>query len=416
MSAEKIGIQDGQLSVPDHVRIPYIEGDGVGVDITPAMQLVVEAAVSKAYDGSRSIEWVEILAGEKAKEKLGEYLPQETLEAIREHVVAIKGPLTTPVGGGIRSLNVAIRQALDLYSCVRPVKWYGQGSPIKRPELVDYVIWRENTDDVYIGIEWPSGSNEVLKVLNFLRNEMGVPPEKLPSDCSVGIKPASEYKSKRHVRKALRWALDNGRRVATLMHKGNIQKFTEGYFARWGYEVAEEPEFAGLVITEGELQERYKGDMERAKAEGYKLLLNDRIADNMFQQILTRTGDYDVIITMNLNGDYISDAAAGLVGGLGLAPGANIGDGYAVFEATHGTAPKYAGKDKVNPGSLILSAAFMLSYLGWREAAALIEEGLRRTLAERIGTYDLVREWKKEGIEGQEVSCSAFARAIVAHM
>jgi len=416
LSAERIRIEDGRLVVPDHVRIPYIQGDGVGVDITPAMQLVVEAAVSKAYSGEKSIEWVEVLAGEKARERTGEYLPEETVEAIREHVVAIKGPLTTPVGGGIRSLNVALRQLLDLYSCVRPVKWYGQGSPIKRPELVDYVIWRENTDDVYIGIEWPTRSPEAEKLLSFLRGELGVPEEKLPDDASIGIKPASEGKSKRHIRKALRWALENGRQTATLMHKGNIQKFTEGYFSRWGYEVAAEPEFQGKIVSESQLAERYGGDMERAKADGYKLLLNDRIADNMFQQILTRTGDYDVIITMNLNGDYISDAAAGLVGGLGLAPGANIGDGYALFEATHGTAPKYAGEDKVNPGSLILSGAFMLDYLGWKEAARLIEGGLRRTLAERIGTYDLVREWKKEGIRGHEVSCSAFARAIVDHM
>ena len=416
MSAEKIRLEGDRLVVPDHVCIPYIQGDGVGVDITPAMLRVVDAAVSKAYGGGRSIEWLELLAGEKAKAETGEYLPEDTVEAIREHVVAIKGPLTTPVGGGIRSLNVALRQILDLYSCVRPVRWYGQGAPIKRPELVDYVIWRENTDDVYIGIEWPAGSPEARKLISFLRDEMGVPEGKLPDDCSVGIKPASEKKSKRHIRKALRWALENGRRVATLMHKGNIQKFTEGYFVRWGYEVAAEPDFQGRVITEAELGERYGGDFERARADGYKLLLNDRIADNMFQQLLTRTGDYDVIIAMNLNGDYISDAAAGLVGGLGLAPGANIGDGYAVFEATHGTAPKHAGRDEVNPGSLILSAAFMLDYLGWKEAASLIEEGLRRTLADRIGTYDLVREWKKERIQGHEVSCSAFARAIVENM
>lgn len=416
MNAERIRLEDGRLVVPDHVRIPYIEGDGVGVDITPAMQEVVEAAVSKAYKGERSIEWLELLAGEKAKERTGEYLPGRTVEAIREHVVAIKGPLTTPVGGGIRSLNVALRQLLDLYSCVRPVKWYGQGSPIKRPELVDYVIWRENTDDVYIGIEWPAKSPEAKRLLSFLRGELGVPEEKLPDDASIGIKPASEWKSKRHIRKALRWALENGRRVVTLMHKGNIQKFTEGYFSRWGYEVAAEPEFQGVVIPEDELSQRYDGDRDRARSDGYELVLNDRIADNMFQQLLTRTGDYDVIVAMNLNGDYISDAAAGLVGGLGLAPGANIGDGYALFEATHGTAPKYAGKDKVNPGSLILSGAFMLDYLGWKEAARLIEEGLRRTLAERIGTYDLVREWKKEGIQGREVPCSAFARAIVEHM
>ncbi len=407
----------GNLKVPDEPIIPYIQGDGIGVDITPAMIRVVNAAVQHAYGNRRRIVWMEVYAGDKALKLTGQYLPQETVELIREHVVAIKGPLTTPVGGGIRSLNVTLRQTLDLYSCVRPVKWYGQPAPIRHPELVDYVIWRENTDDVYAGIEWPVDSNEAIKLLNFLRNELNVSPSKLPVDCSIGIKPASEWKSKRHIRKALRWALANNRRKVTIMHKGNIMKFTEGYFRKWAYEVAQEPEFRNVVITQEQLQEQFSGDMEKARQAGYKLLMNDVIADNMLQQIITRTGEYDVIIAQNLNGDYISDASAGLVGGLGMAPGANIGDGYAVFEATHGTAPKYAGQDKVNPGSIILSAAFMLRYIGWVEAADLIEDSIRRVLKDRIGTYDLVREWKGMNItDAKEVSTSEFADYIIKYM
>ena len=414
---EKIKIGPyGTLEVPDKPIIPFIEGDGVGVDITPAMRKVVDAAVEKAYGSKRKIVWMEVYAGDKSLKLTGQYLPEETVELIREHVVAIKGPLTTPVGGGIRSLNVTLRQVLDLYSCVRPVKWMGQPAPIKKPEDVDYVIWRENTDDVYVGVEWAQNTNEVIRLINFLRNELGVDPKKIPMDVSIGIKPTSEWKTKRHFRKALRWALAKGRRKVTIMHKGNIMKFTEGFFRKWGYEVAKEPEFRNVVITEEELNEKYNGDFEKAKADGYKIIMNDRIADNMLQQILTRTGEYDVIIAQNLNGDYISDAAAGLIGGLGMAPGANIGDGYAVFEATHGTAPKYAGKNMANPGSIILSAAFMLDYIGWHEAAILIEEGIKRTLADRVGTYDLVREWKKEGIEAREVGTSEFADEIIKHM
>jgi isocitrate dehydrogenase len=414
------------LIVPDDPIIPYIEGDGIGVDITPAMRKVVDAAVEKAYQGKRKIHWMEVWAGNKAYHNVGEFIPEETLQVLRDFVVSIKGPLTTPVGGGIRSLNVKIRQELDLYACVRPVHWYGQGSPIKRPELVNYTIWRENTDDIYIGVEWPKDSNEVLKLLDFLRNELGVDPKKLPYDCSITIKPTSEYKSKRLIRKAIRWAYANADKfvskerplvTVTLVHKGNIQKFTEGFFMKYGYEVADEPEFRGYVITEKRLNEEYNGDVAKAYDEGYRILLNDRIADNIFQQLLTRTGEYNVLIAQNLNGDYLSDAAAGLVGGLGLAPGSNIGDGLAVFEATHGTAPKYAGKDKVNPGSLILSAAFMLEYMGWKEAANKIHDAIRKTLADGIGTYDLVREWKKEGrTEVTEVSTSGFAQAIVEHM
>ncbi len=414
------------IIVPDDPIIPYIMGDGIGVDITPAMIKVVDAAVEKAYGGKRKIHWMEVLVGQKAYEKTGEFIPQESLDILREYVVSIKGPLTTPVGGGIRSLNVTIRQELDLYSCVRPVKWYGQGSPIKHPELVNYTIWRENTDDIYIGVEWPKDSNEVIKLINFLRNELGVEPKKLPYDTSITIKPTSEYKSKRHIRKAFRWTLDNLYKFATdekplvtvtLVHKGNIQKFTEGFFYKYGYEVAEEHEFRSVIITEQRFWDEFGGDYKKAADAGYKILLNDRIADNIFQQILTRTGDYNVLIAQNLNGDYLSDAAAGLIGGLGMAPGSNIGDGLAVFEATHGTAPKYAGQDKVNPGSLILSAAFMLEYMGWIEAAEKIHEGIRKSMEDGVGTYDLVREWKKEGRDDvKEVPTSGFADAIIERM
>ncbi len=412
--------------VPDDPIIPYIVGDGIGIDITPAMIKVVDAAVEKAYGGKRKIYWFEALAGQRAYQRTGEFIPQETLDILRQFVISIKGPLTTPVGGGIRSLNVTIRQELDLYSCVRPVQWYGQGSPIKRPDLVNYYIWRENTDDIYIGVEWPKDSNEVLKLLSFLRNELGVDPKKLPFDSSITIKPTSEYKSKRHIRKAYRWTLENLNKFATderplvivtLVHKGNIQKFTEGFFYKYGYEVAAEPEFRDVLIIESDFYHKFNGDFHKAYEAGYRILLNDRIADNIFQQLLTRTGDYNVLIAQNLNGDYLSDAAAGLIGGLGMAPGSNIGDGLAVFEATHGTAPKYAGQDKINPGSLILSAAFMLEYMGWREAADLIHDGIKKTLADGIGTYDLVREWKKEGKSDlEEVSTSGFAQAIIDHM
>ncbi len=414
------------INVPDNPIIPYIVGDGIGVDITPAMIKVVDAAVEKAYNGKRKIHWMEVLAGQRAYEKTGEFIPQESLDILREFVVSIKGPLTTPVGGGIRSLNVTIRQELDLYSCVRPVKWFGQGSPIKRPELVNYMIWRENTDDIYIGVEWAKDTNEVLKLISFLRNELGVSPKKIPFDSSITIKPTSEYKSKRHIRKAIRWTLENLDKFATeekplvtvtLVHKGNIQKFTEGFFYKYGYEVGQEPEFRALVITEKDFWDKYDGDYQKAYNDGYRILLNDRIADNIFQQLLTRTGEYSVLIAQNLNGDYLSDAAAGLIGGLGMAPGSNIGDGLAVFEATHGTAPKYAGKDKINPGSLILSAAFMLEYMGWKEAADKIYAGVRQTLKDGVGTYDLVREWKKENrTDLTEVSTSGFAQAIIDRM
>lgn len=409
--AQKIQIEDGKLHVPDEVVIPYIEGDGIGVDITPAMIRVVNAAVDKAYGGKRKIVWKEVLAGEKAYRETGSYLPKETLETLREYIVSIKGPLTTPVGGGFRSLNVTIRQKLDLYSCVRPVKWLGGPSPLKDPSKVNVVVFRENTEDVYAGVEWPSGSEEARKIIEMLHQALGVSEEVVVPDAGIGIKPISPNRTKRHVRKALRWAFEHGYHRVTLMHKGNIMKYTEGAFRNWGYEVAGEAEFADRVITEEALWKTYNGVLPDGK-----VLLNDRIADNMFQQLLTRTHEYQIIVTPNLNGDYISDEAAALVGGLGMAPGANIGDYIAVFEATHGTAPKYAGQDKVNPSSLILSAVMMLRYMGWKEAADRIENGIRATLAQRRGTYDLVRGWRAEGIDAEELSCSAYAQAIIDNM
>jgi isocitrate dehydrogenase len=394
--------------VPDEPIIPYIEGDGIGGDISPAMRRVVDAALERAYGGRRRIEWREVLAGEKARREVGNYLPTETLDAFRRHAVGIKGPLTTPVGGGFRSLNVAIRQVLDLYSCIRPVRWYGSSSPLVRPETMDLVIFRENTEDVYAGVEYEAGGPEALRLISLLR-ELGVNEAKVTPDAAIGIKPIGPERTKRHVRKALRYALEKKRCGVTFMHKGNIMKYTEGAFMRWGYEVIEEPEFAGRFITEVELAEC--GENERGQ---HLLVANDRIADNMFQQILTRTAEYDVIVTTNLNGDYISDAAAAGAGGLGMAPGANVGDEVAVFEATHGSAPKYAGQDKVNPGSLILSAAMMLDYMGWGEAAARIQTAMEGTLKQRRGTYDLVRGWRKDGEqELVELSCSEFAGALI---
>ncbi|MDX1268255.1 MAG: NADP-dependent isocitrate dehydrogenase, partial [Oceanisphaera sp.] len=358
----------GKLQVPNHPIIPFIEGDGIGVDVTPAMKLVVDAAVAKAYQGVRQISWMEIYTGEKSTRIYGEntWLPEETLELIRDYHVAIKGPLTTPVGGGIRSLNVALRQQLDLYICLRPVRYYqGTPSPVKQPELTDMVIFRENSEDIYAGIEWQAGSPEAQKVIDFLRNDMGVQKIRFPEDCGIGIKPTSRQGTRRLVRAALQYAIDNDRDSLTLVHKGNIMKFTEGAFKDWGYELARE-EF-GAELIDGGPWCSFKNPNT-----GKEIIVKDVIADAFLQQILLRPAEYDVIACMNLNGDYISDALAAQVGGIGIAPGANIGDGVALFEATHGTAPKYAGQDKVNPGSLILSAEMMLRHLGWTEAADLI--------------------------------------------
>jgi isocitrate dehydrogenase len=399
--SQKITISEkGNLNVPDNPIIPYIEGDGIGCDIWPATRLVIDRAVESVYGGQRKIQWLELLVGEKGFAQTGEWLSDAALDTIREHAVAIKGPMTTPVGTGIRSLNVAIRQKLDLYACVRPVKYIDPvPSPMKNPQLIDMVIFRENTEDLYAGIEWQAGSNDAAKIIDFLNNQMGTA---LGTNTGIGIKPISEANTKRLVAKAISYAIELGRPSVTLMHKGNIMKFTEGAFSRWGYEVAKE-RFGEQTITEAELYEKYDGRQPDGK-----VVIKDRIADMLFQQVLLRPAEFAVIATPNLNGDYISDALAAQVGGLGMAPGANIGDQCAVFEATHGTAPKYAGLDKVNPSSLILSGAMMLDHLVWQEAADKIRQALQATIKDGIVTYDLARQ-----ISGaREVRCSAFAAAI----
>ena len=400
-----VRVEGGRFIVPDKPIIPFIEGDGAGRDIWKASQTVFNAAVEQAYGGSRKIVWYEIFAGEKAFHRFGEWLPQGTVDAVRELRIAIKGPLTTPVGGGIRSLNVALRQLLTLYSCIRPVKWYpGVPSPMKHPEKLDVVIFRENTEDVYAGIEWEQGTDDACKVIAFLNGEMG---RNILPDSGVGIKPISISGSKRLARAAVRYAVANKRKSVTFVHKGNIQKFTEGAFRDWGYQMVRE-EFRDACVTEDEI---WADGGDGAVPEG-RILVKDRIADSMFQQLLLRPGEYDVIATTNLNGDYISDACAAQTGGLGLAPGANVGDGQAVFEATHGTAPKYADKDVINPSSVILSGAMMLRHMGWGEAAEAIETGMTRTIANKTVTYDLHRQ-----MEGAtKVGTSRFAREIVRNM
>jgi len=406
---EKITVgSDFSLQVPDRPIIPYIEGDGIGIDITPVMKKVVDSAVEKAYGGGRKIQWMEIYAGEKSTRIYGEdvWLPGETLEAVREFVVSIKGPLTTPVGGGIRSLNVTLRQELDLYVCLRPVRYFrGTPSPLREPEHTDMVIFRENSEDIYAGIEWQAGSAEVRKVIDFLQNEMGVTKIRFPETSGVGVKPVSSEGTKRLVRKAIQYAIDNGRPSVTLVHKGNIMKFTEGAFKSWGYELAKE-EFGATELDGGP----WCG-MTNPKTGG-EIVIKDVIADAFLQQILMRPKEYDVIATLNLNGDYISDALAAQVGGIGLAPGANLSDSVAMFEATHGTAPKYAGKDQVNPSSLILSAEMMLRHLGWTEAADLVIKGVEGAIVAKTVTYDLER--LMEG--ATKVSCSGFGEAVVANM
>ncbi len=399
---------DFSLQVPDRPIIPFIEGDGIGVDITPVMRRVVDAAVNKAYEGNRSIAWMEVYAGEKAVEVYGDdcWLPDETLDAIRDYVVSIKGPLTTPVGGGIRSLNVTLRQVLDLYVCLRPVRYYqGTPSPLKEPEKTDMVIFRENSEDIYAGIEWEAGTPEARKVIDFLQREMGVTKIRFPESSGLGVKPVSREGTQRLVRKAIQYAIDNGRKSVTLVHKGNIMKFTEGAFKNWGYELAKE-EFGAVEIDGGpwcRIKNPHTDD---------DIIIKDVIADAFLQQILLRPAEYDVIATLNLNGDYISDALAAQVGGIGIAPGANLSDCVALFEATHGTAPKYAGQDKVNPGSLILSAEMMLRHLGWTEAADRIVKGVEGAIAARTVTYDFARLMDNP----TEVSCSGFGEAIVKHM
>ena len=392
---------DKSLKVPDAPEIPFIEGDGTGPDIWAASVRVFDAAVAASYAGKRKIVWFEILAGEKAYQKTGQWLPRETLDRIREHCIAIKGPLTTPVGEGIRSLNVTIRQELDLYACIRPVRYIDPvPSPMKHPEKVDMIIFRENTEDVYSGIEWRAGSSEAAEVRAFLREKMGVC---LPADAGIGIKPISEANTKRLVNMAVAYALEKNLPSVTLVHKGNIMKFTEGAFSRWGYEAARE-RFAERTVTEAELYEKHKG----VRPPG-RVVIKDRIADMMFQQVLLRPEEFSVIAAPNLNGDYLSDALAAQAGGLGMAPGANIGDRCAVFEATHGTAPKYAGLDKVNPGSLILSGAMMLDHMGWVEAAERIRTALQAAIRSGAVTYDLARQMPG----AREVSCSRFASGII---
>ena len=421
MTGEKITIKDGNLIVPDHPVIPFIEGDGTGPDIWNASVRVLDAAVEKAYSGKRKIIWKEVLAGQKAFDQTGEWLPQKTLDTIKEYLVAIKGPLTTPVGGGIRSLNVALRQILDLYTCLRPVRYFeGVPSPVKRPELTNMVIFRENAEDIYAGVEWMAGTPEVKKVIDFLKKEMGVKKIRFPESSSIGIKPISKEGTDRLVRAAIEYALKHKRGSVTLVHKGNIMKFTEGQFKQWGYDLAER-EYSDKVFTwqqydiikekEGEAAANEAQD-EAIKAG--KLIIKDVIADAFLQQILTRPAEYSVIATMNLNGDYISDALAAMVGGIGIAPGANINyiTGQAIFEATHGTAPKYAGKDQVNPGSVILSGVLMLEFMGWQEAADLIIKGLKCAIGKKRVTYDFHR--LMEG--ATKLKCSEFGGEIIANM
>ncbi|WP_409251605.1 NADP-dependent isocitrate dehydrogenase [Bacillus sp. SCS-153A] len=418
---QKITVENGTLNVPNNPIVPFIEGDGTGPDIWASASRVLDAAVEKAYNGERKLVWKEVLAGEKAYNQTGEWLPSETLDAVREYFIAIKGPLTTPIGGGIRSLNVALRQELDLFTCLRPVRYFeGVPSPVKRPEDTDMVIFRENTEDIYAGIEYAKGSDEVKKLISFLQDEMGVNKIRFPETSGLGIKPVSEEGTQRLVRAAINYAITEGRKSVTLVHKGNIMKFTEGAFKNWGYELAEK-EFGEKVFTWAEY-DRIKDEkgldaanqaQSDAEAAG-KIIVKDAIADIFLQQILTRPAEFDVVATMNLNGDYISDALAAQVGGIGIAPGANINydTGHAIFEATHGTAPKYAGQDKVNPSSVILSGVLMLEHLGWNEAATLITKSMEKTIASKVVTYDFAR--LMDG--ATEVKCSEFGTALIENM
>ena len=399
-AGERISFAEGKLSVPSRPIVPFVEGDGTGPDIWRASVRVFDAAVEKAYGGERKIEWMEVYAGEKAHKQFGDWLPQETVDAMQEFRVSIKGPLTTPVGGGIRSLNVTLRQVLDLYACIRPVRYFeGVGAPVKEPEKVDVVIFRENTEDVYAGIEWKAGSDEANRIRTYLKTEFG---SDIRENSAIGIKPMSEFGSKRLIEMAIRYALEKGRESVTLVHKGNIMKYTEGAFRDWGYEVAKE-KFPQNACTENDAAKGARADA---------VIIRDRIADSMFQQLLLRPSEYSVIATPNLNGDYLSDAAAAQVGGLGIAPGGNVGDGLAVFEATHGTAPKYANLDKINPGSVILSGVMMLEYMGWGEAAALIIKGMENAIRTKRVTYDLARQMQG----ATEVSTSAFGDGVIAGM
>ena len=422
MAGDKITVdQDGNLNVPDNPILPFIEGDGTGPDIWNAAQPVFDAAVEKAYGDSRKIEWKEVYAGQKAKDEVGEWLPQETIDAIREHKVAIKGPLTTPVGGGIRSLNVALRQTLDLFACVRPVRWYkGVPSPVKEPHLVDMIVFRENSEDIYAGIEWPARSDDAKSIISYMQEELGVDTIRFPESSGIGVKPVSEEGTKRLVRSSIDYALEKGRDSVTLVHKGNIMKFTEGAFKEWGYEVAHE-EYPDQTYTWAQWDEtkekkgRDAANAEQAAAEEEgKIIIKDVIADAFLQQILTRPSEYDIIATMNLNGDYISDALAAQVGGIGIAPGSNINynTGIGLFEATHGTAPKYAGMDKVNPSSLILSGAMMFDFMGWTEVGEYIDRGIEGAVESKRVTYDFHRQMEN----ATKLKCSEFGQEIIKNM
>ncbi|MEX3744673.1 MULTISPECIES: NADP-dependent isocitrate dehydrogenase [Lysinibacillus] len=419
--SNKIVVENGVLNVPNNPVIPFIEGDGIGPDIWAAASRVIDAAVEKAYNGEKKIEWLEVLAGEKAFNQTGEWLPQETLDKINEYLIAIKGPLTTPIGGGIRSLNVALRQQLDLYVCLRPVRHFdGVPSPVKRPEDVDMVIFRENTEDIYAGIEFESGSEQAQKIINFLQSEFGVNQIRFPETSGIGVKPVSKEGTERLVRSAIEYAINHKRPSVTLVHKGNIMKFTEGGFKKWGYELAEK-EFADQTFTWNQYDaikaEQGEEAANKAQADALaagKILVKDSIADIFLQQILTRPNEFDVVATMNLNGDYISDALAAQVGGIGIAPGANINyvTGHAIFEATHGTAPKYAGQDKVNPSSVLLSGVLMLEHLGWQEAADMITKSVEQTISSKVVTYDFAR--LMDG--AKEVKCSEFATELIKNL
>lgn len=396
--------QNGKMHVPNQPILPFIEGDGVGPDIWKAAQRVFDAAVEKAYKGQKKVVWFEVLAGEKAMKAYGEMLPQETLDALKEYAVSIKGPLTTPVGEGFRSINVSLRQIFDLYACVRPIRYFeGVPAPVKEPQKIDMIVFRENTEDVYAGIEWKAGSVEATKVIEFLKTQLRA---NIRPESAIGIKPISEVGSKRLIRAAFNYAIEMKKNSVTLVHKGNIQKFTEGAFYKWGYELAEK-EYPGVFVTEKEVNEKYNG-----KIPSGKIVVKDRIADSMFQQALLRPEDYQVLATTNLNGDYLSDALIAQVGGLGLGPGANIGEKIAIFEATHGSAPKYAGQDKVNPGSVILSGCMMFDHLGWTEVSAMITRGLEKAISNKTVTYDLERQMKGATL----VSCSGFAKEIIKHL
>ncbi|WP_071396003.1 NADP-dependent isocitrate dehydrogenase [Bacillus tuaregi] len=421
MQGEKITVTNGVLNVPNNPIVPFIEGDGIGPDIWAAASKVLDAAVEKAYNGERKIQWKEVLAGEKAFNQTGEWLPQETLDVISEYLLAIKGPLTTPVGGGIRSLNVALRQQLDLYVCLRPVRWFeGVPSPVKRPQDIDMVIFRENTEDIYAGIEYAQGTEEAKKLISILQDEFGVTKIRFPETSGIGIKPVSKEGTTRHVRAAIEYAIKEGRKSVTIVHKGNIMKFTEGAFKNWGYEVAE-TEYADKVFTWNQY-DRIKEEQgveaaNKAQADAEaagKIIVKDAIADIFLQQILTRPSEFDVVATLNLNGDYISDALAAQVGGIGIAPGANINyvSGHAIFEATHGTAPKYAGLDKVNPSSVLLSGCLLLEHIGWNEAADMITKSIEKTIASKVVTYDFAR--LMEG--ATEVKCSEFGDELIKNM